>query len=191
MEKNYNQGKIYKIVCNITGEIYIGSTIRTLENRLSKHTQPRKRNCVSRNIIERGDYKIELIKNYPCNSKYELEEEEGKYIRNNTCINTQIPHRTKEEWTEVNKEKLNNQMKKYREDNKQKLQDYHKNNYQEKKETYNKNQKEYYKKNKEELDKKAKEKILCDCGEMVCRSNIARHKRTMKHIKLTECLIID
>jgi hypothetical protein len=30
MEDNkYQEGKIYKIVCNITGEVYIGSTLKT------------------------------------------------------------------------------------------------------------------------------------------------------------------
>jgi predicted GIY-YIG superfamily endonuclease len=34
----YQQGKIYKIVCNETGDIYIGSTIEpTLARRLAKH----------------------------------------------------------------------------------------------------------------------------------------------------------
>ena len=93
-DPRYQEGKIYKIVCNITGEVYIGSTIeKYLCDRLGTHKGHK--DCVSRNIINRGDYKIELIKDYPCNSKKELEEEEGKYIRNNTCINIKIPHRTK------------------------------------------------------------------------------------------------
>ena len=33
MVKDYQLGKIYKIVCNITGSVYIGSTC---ENRLSR-----------------------------------------------------------------------------------------------------------------------------------------------------------
>ena len=80
MENNkYQEGKIYKIVCNITNEIYYGSTIQTLEKRLISHKT--RKSCVSRNIINRDNYKIELIKDYPCNSRYELEKEEGKYIR--------------------------------------------------------------------------------------------------------------
>tara|TARA_R110002020_G_scaffold402401_1_gene612577 strand:- start:176 stop:487 length:312 start_codon:yes stop_codon:yes gene_type:complete len=93
MENKYQQGKIYKIVCNITNEIYYGSTKKTLKERLRLHILCR--NCMSINIIDRGDYKIELIKDYPCNSKKELEEEESKYIRENECINIIIPNRTK------------------------------------------------------------------------------------------------
>ena len=34
---NYQNGKIYKIVCNITGLVYIGSTIENLTERLWGH----------------------------------------------------------------------------------------------------------------------------------------------------------
>ena len=61
MENKYQEGKIYKIVCNITNEVYIGSTIERLEERLSIHKTAKRKNCMSRNIINRGDYKIELI----------------------------------------------------------------------------------------------------------------------------------
>lgn len=33
----YEHSKIYKIVCNITNEIYIGSTYNELHTRLSNH----------------------------------------------------------------------------------------------------------------------------------------------------------
>jgi hypothetical protein len=34
---NYANGKIYKIVCNITGEQYIGATTQKLSQRLTCH----------------------------------------------------------------------------------------------------------------------------------------------------------
>ena len=38
MVNDYSKGKIYKIECNITGEVYIGSTTEpTLARRLSGH----------------------------------------------------------------------------------------------------------------------------------------------------------
>ncbi len=173
-DTKYQQGKIYKIVCNITNEIYIGSTIKTLNDRLCLHRLDK--HCVSRNIIERGDYKIELIKNYPCNSKYELEEEEAQYIRNNTCINTQIPHRTDKQYREDNKEKLSQQQKNWIENNKT---------------AHLQQRKKYREDNKEVIRKKQLEKIKCECGALISRSNISIHKKTLKHLKLTECLIID
>lgn len=117
MENKYKNGKIYKIVCNIKSETYYGSTIQTLRKRLIQHKTNKKINCVSRNIIDRGDYKMELIKDYPCNSRYELEEEEKKYIIENECINVKIPHRTQKEYKEDNKDKIKQQMKEYYENN--------------------------------------------------------------------------
>ena len=105
----YQNGKIYKIHCNITNEDYYGSTIVTLPQRLAKHKYNKK--CMSNKIIERGDYEIILIKIYPCNNVYELEEEEKKYILENECINNNIPHRTKNEYREEFKSKLREKIK--------------------------------------------------------------------------------
>jgi len=174
----YQEGKIYKIVCNITGETYYGSTTHTLNFRLRKHKNDK--SCISRNIIERGDYKIELIKDYPCNSLYELEEEESKYIRENECINIIIPHRTKKEWYEDNKEELKTKSLK---------------NYYENKEQKRETQKKYYENNKQELNKKMtkwrQEKITCECGAIITRGAKSQHLKSLKHIKLTQCIIID
>ncbi len=46
----YLYGKIYQIVCNITGEIYVGSTITSLPKRLAVHKLGAKyglKNCSS------------------------------------------------------------------------------------------------------------------------------------------------
>lgn len=86
----YDLGKIYKIVCNITGEIYIGSTIQTLALRLATHKHYNN-TCTSKQIIERGDYSIELIENYTCNTRDELHSRERYYIDTLTCINNNKP----------------------------------------------------------------------------------------------------
>ena len=52
----YNKGKIYKIVDNTNGNVYIGSTIQTLSQRLGGHET--NLNCSSRDIIANGDYDI-------------------------------------------------------------------------------------------------------------------------------------
>jgi len=249
-DPRYQEGKIYKIVCNITNEIYYGSTKNTLEKRLQKHLE-KTHLCMSKQILDRGDYEMILIKDYPCNNRRELELEEGKYMRENECINIKIPGRTKKEYYEEHKEKLSLQMKQYREEHKkeisekskehyeknkdkikQKVKEYRKehrehlnkksNEYRKKKrEELNKKQNEKRKENKEEINKKqkedrknnfekyknydknkyeknkekilerAKEKITCECGAIVRRGGIAEHKKSLKHLKLTECIIID
>jgi len=131
----YENGKIYKIVCNITNEIYIGSTIENLTRRLKRHMS--KKDCLSKNIIERGDYKIELIRNYPCNNRIELLWEERRHIDNNNCINTERPITTKEEQIE-------------------------------------------YRKNWRKENKNIK--INCECGSIIQKQELARHKKSKKHL---------
>ena len=101
---NYNKGKIYKIVDNTNGNIYIGSTIQTLSERLGGHKT--NLNCSSRDIIANGGYDIILIENYPCNSKKELETRERYFIENNICINKLIPRRTKKEYEQTEQYKI-------------------------------------------------------------------------------------
>jgi len=62
-------------------------------------------------------------------------------------------------------------------DRKEYLQEYHRANKQKIKEY----KKEYYQKNKQKLSEQEKQKIECECGSIVCRSDIAQHKRTKKH----------
>jgi hypothetical protein len=58
-----------------------------------------------------NDVRIELIEEYPCDNKIQLNKKEGEHIRNNTCLNRCIPGRTKKErekkYRENNKEHLN------------------------------------------------------------------------------------
>ena len=89
--------KIYKIVDNTNGNIYIGLTIQTLKERLRGHI--RYLDCVSRDIIKNGDYKIELIEETEDKSR------EKYWVKNTECINKQIPGRTDKEYREDNKEK--------------------------------------------------------------------------------------
>jgi hypothetical protein len=38
----YSEGKIYKIVCKITGDVYFGSTIQSLNTRMREHRRDAK-----------------------------------------------------------------------------------------------------------------------------------------------------
>jgi len=88
MNTNYQNGKIYKIVDNTSDMVYVGSTCKTLQQRLKGHEHNFKgfklgktNNVTVFKIFESEDYKIELIKLYPCDSKTNLEIEEGKIIK--------------------------------------------------------------------------------------------------------------
>jgi len=117
--RDYSQGKIYKIECNLTNDVYYGSTTLSLSARMSLHKS--RGGCSASNIIDRGNYTCKIIEEYPCNSKTELEAGERWWIENNVCINKIIPGRTRtmREWYQDNKE----HNKKYRDDNKEYFQE--------------------------------------------------------------------
>lgn len=121
--------KIYKIVDNTNGNIYIGKTKKKyLCNRLSHHNYDYKnnKNCMSREIIKNGDYKIELIEETddPTRERY--------WIENTECINKVVPNRNRKEHYQDNKDKLIKKSRKYYQDNREdkieKLKEYNKNN---------------------------------------------------------------
>ena len=64
-------GIIYKIVCNETGECYVGSTKQSLNTRMGSHKCLAKKTCSSRSIIERNNYTSDIIEgvNYGDNTK--------------------------------------------------------------------------------------------------------------------------
>lgn len=109
MPTNYQNGKIYRIVCNITGLTYIGSTCQTLSQRLTKHRfnyktlleKPEKKLVTSVKVIAGGDYDIVLLEKCPCESKEELHKRERYYIESMDCVNKVIPTRTEAEKKKV------------------------------------------------------------------------------------------
>jgi len=118
---DYSKGIIYKIISESNPElVYYGSTIRKIERRFKGHKDDykywlkyKKNYTTSFEIIKLGDSKIELIENYPCDSKKELERREGYFHRNFECVNNRIAGRTDTEYYLDNKEKINKYSKKY------------------------------------------------------------------------------
>jgi hypothetical protein len=108
--------KIYKLTCNQTELCYYGSTIMTLNKRLSRHKSDYKKSlkgekisCTAFNIIKNNDYKIELIEE--CR-KEDRKERERYYITNFECINKALPGgRSKKEYREKAKEKRKEKFK--------------------------------------------------------------------------------
>ena len=186
---DYKNGKIYQVVCNITGETYVGSTARSLEDRLIEHEKPSNR-CCSKQIIERGDYYIELLETYPCESEFELNRKEGEYQKTIECINKVIAGRTEAEWREDNKEEHKIKRKKYAaihsERNALKSRNYYKDN----KERVLERDKQYRIKNAEKIKAHKIQKITCDCGSTITHDHITRHKRSKKHIDLMNKLTL-
>ena len=91
-------GIIYKIVCNETDECYVGSTIQSLTKRMSVHKCLTKNECTSKQIIERNNYKSEIIEavNYGDDKKILLAKER-EWIEKLNAVNQKRPIITKRE----------------------------------------------------------------------------------------------
>ena len=164
MESKYQNGKIYKIVCNETGKIYIGSTIQSLDNRLNQHKRGHKlylqgkcNYTSSYEIIENNNYDIELICDYHCSCKKELETMEAKYIREIECINKNIPFRTDKEYREDEKNKIKEIKKKYYQQNKDRIREIEKQYREKNREKKKERDKQYREKNKDQIRERAKQ----------------------------------
>jgi group I intron endonuclease len=83
---NYQNGKIYKMINDVNNEIYIGSTVKRLCNRMAQHrTNTKDINNKSKVYIKMREigiehFKIVLLEKYACLSKEELRAREDHYI---------------------------------------------------------------------------------------------------------------
>ena len=144
---DYQKGKIYSIRSHLTDDVYIGSTCKRLSMRMGHHRYNAKNgigSCSSKTILDFGDAYIELIEEYPCDNREQLNRREGEIIRNTVCINKEIAGRTDKQYREDNKEKIEEYAKQYREDNKDKLAEQKKQYYELNKERLAEYNKQYY-----------------------------------------------
>ncbi len=189
---DYKNGKIYKLVGG--GLTYYGSTCNELRIRLYQHKK-KSNKCKSKLLFDSDD-KIEiiLVEKYPCNDKMELHQRERYYIENNECINKIIPTRTEKEYYETNKDKINekrkeyyevnkDKIKRYRDDNKDKIKDIMKQYGEKNRDILKDKKKLYYENNKDKFKHYNGEKITCDCGSVIRKGDISRHKQSNKHIQ--------
>lgn len=205
---NYQNGLIYKLCCkdtNIT-DIYIGSTL-SFRHRKYHHKSDcnnEKSNNYNYDVYKfiRGsggweNWDMVLIEYYKCDSKLELEKREREIIENlKPTLNQFIPTRSLKEYYQDNKEQIKEKSKDYYENNKETILEKQKQYHQDNKEYFNEKKKEYYQNNREHLKEKqkqyrqdnidkikekAKEKVTCECGAVVVKYHLARHKRSIKH----------
>ena len=110
-DNKYHKSKIYTIRSPHTDKFYIGSTTQLLSSRYSKHKSTLKY-CSSKEIINLGDSYIELLENFKCENREELNKKEGEMIRQykDQCVNIQIDGRTNKEWA---KDDYKNNKEKY------------------------------------------------------------------------------
>ena len=113
LRSRLDNGKIYKITDNSNDNVYIGSTCKTLNERLLQHKYDYKRflkglfpSVKSFDIIKNDDYNIELLENCDIKTKQELIARERFFIENNDSLNKYIPGRSHKEYYNENKDEL-------------------------------------------------------------------------------------
>ena len=163
---DYSLGKIYMVYPKVEdpdeGDVYYGSTTETLGRRMAKHRS--KDDCSSKILFDKYGIKncfIELVEEYPCETKEQLNRKEGEYIRANKCINKQIAGRTREEWLD---------------DNSNKVKEYKKHHYVENIDKIKESKKQHYIKNRDKISEKNKQKEKCpQCNKEITKINMTRH----------------
>ena len=179
----YSTGKIYKVCADGFDKVYVGSTRNTLKTRLNYHKDNHK--SISQNktaccVLFEDDRKpyIELIENYPCASKKELEARERYWLEQTpNAVNKNIPTQTWQERHEKNKEHNAKMHKAWQEANKEQESLKQKNRRlaltEEERKQKDKND---YEKTKEVRSARKKERVICP----ECQCEFSRHSLT-KH----------
>lgn len=123
-DSKYQKAKIYKILNSLDDEIYIGSTVEKLTQRMAKHRskcETKQNYRIYQHMLKHGkdNFYIELIEHYPCNSKEELTAREGEWIRTIGTLNQKVAGRNAKTWYQDNVEEQKGKMAEYRENNRE------------------------------------------------------------------------
>ena len=207
---NYRQGKIYRLVSDLSGLQYIGSKCDTLSRRMSGHRSHYKdflykngQFTTSFQVLENADATIVLIENFPCDSKEELHRRERFYIETTECVNKMIPTRTLREYYVDNKDRILERCKrysllnpgvkkKYAENNRDIISEKHKRYYKDNRESILTRVSNLRKANSEAINERKRKyyndnkeyyhtKIECGCGSTISRSGKSQHEKSIKH----------
>lgn len=159
----YQNGKIYTIRSSRCDKYYIGSTCNPLYKRFNLHKNAYNRYLNNKTnfrssfeIVKLDDCYIELLENFSCNSRDELNKREGELIRQhkNNIVNINIAGRKILEYYDDNKTEILEQKR------------------------------EYYNINKNKILEQKRIKTLCECGCDIALHYLNRHKKSQKHIKM-------
>ena len=191
-------GYIYKLT-GACGEIYIGSTT-DFDTRLIGH-KSKSNGTTSKLLLKPIIDEIIDTREYILTKTLRLVEQ--FYLDTINNINTKRAYtnrkKASKKYREENKEKLKELGKQWRERNPEKVREQRKKNEQRMKEKdpekyrkdHNERNKLYRERHPEKVKEqqrlsniKQKEKIKCQCGCLVTKWNILRHRKTKKHLKL-------
>lgn len=163
---------VYCIINKNKKLIYYGSTTQTLKNRICHHKKP-SNDTSSKILFENEDPKnieVKVLLRDNFKTIRDLHIQEKLFIKNHSCssrniynvINEVIPTRSKREYYLDNRKQIIERNKRWAKDNKDKV---------------NEMARRLYHKHRE----KRLQKIDCECGAKVCKTQIKRHHKSLKH----------
>ena len=191
-KKTINDYTFYKIA-NINGDVslcYVGSTVNMIERRRCHKSDCYNKNRskynlkVYKTIREHGGWdefrmiEIGYAKQLTLTEAHVIEE---KY-RVELCaeLNGRVCHLTEEDRKKRDALiKLN-----YRQNNKELVREQEKLAYERNRDQKSEHKKVYYQNNKDKIKVDSAVKITCECGCVIRRGDIARHRKSKKHIDL-------
>ena len=206
---DYSKTVIYKIQHEDNESlVYIGSTTDFTKRKCqhkSRCNNPNNKYHLKLYTMIRDNggwdrFKMIQIKEFHCNNRREAEAEEDRVMLElKANMNDHRASRSPDEYYQDNKDKILEQTKQYRINNRDKIleqkKQYRINNrdkiLEKDKQYYNNNsdkileqKKQYYNNNSDKILEKQKQKMTCQCGCIVNRGQISRHKKSKKHLEL-------
>ena len=164
--RSYSHGKIYKVCSDNSDLEYIGSTKRHLSRRMAAHRQDYRRYLIgigpymsSFEVMRHGSAYVELVEDYPCETKLELVRREGEIIMSTICVNKNIAGRTQQEWYQANKQRIKERAIRYASMNPEKTRI-----------------------NRQKSAARCAERIHCDCGKQLNRGSYKQHQKARWHV---------
>ena len=193
---NYANGKIYKIMAKHggdTGDVYIGSTTKVyLCQRMDGHRCKYKQwkndkhhNVTVFSIFEK--YGIEnccivLLELVNATNIDELMARERHWIQAMLCVNKIIPGRTDAEYYVDNREQISVNKAQHYVDNREQISARNAQHYVDNREKILAREAQYRANNRELINLKKSKKDQCECGCIVNRIHLSRHRKSQKHL---------
>jgi len=193
---DYSKTKIYKIVSQNTPNVYIGSTLSSLSQRMSEHRSDFKNRpdkyTSSYEILQYDDAQIVLVENFPCASADERHKREYEVIQlTENCINKLKPLPEVvglsvgdyQKWyNERNKEYVAARQKQYNEDHKEAILAQQRQAYQQNADRIRAQVREYAQQNRDKIRARKGRLIQCECGATIQHGYKKRHENTAGHL---------
>ena len=188
---DYQNGKIYCISNNDL--YYVGSTARTLIERLRGHRSDyftylndKQHYKSSFELIKAGAHQINLIENFPCESKAELEKREYEIIKEyktlhgDKCVNIAgvLPLQSQDEYYQKARDRASAYYAEHKAECQAKMNQAYADNREKRLEQV----KKYREANHAKIMEKLLTPVECECGAVVAKCNLSRHKKSRRHL---------